>query len=121
MKQRWLIILFLFSSCVFDHFNKIVLIKNQSPNNIIAVYGDIAPNDKRLFYGTKYNINANSVQEIIGPSYKGDSLFVWLYNADTVYSLIKMNQINGIVEKSFIKKHALSVDSLKLNRIIIYP
>ena len=123
MKKIPIFLILFLTSCVYDNLIKIITIKNNSKINICIIYGGDKISDDRLFYGTKYSVKAMSSNEIFGRDDRDTNLqrTFYFFNEDTVYKRIKSGVISGIVEKSFIKKYTLNIDSLKLIRYIVFP
>ena len=123
MKKIPIFLILFLTSCVYDNLIKIITIKNNSKINICIIYGGDKISDDRLFYGTKYSIKAMSSNEIFGRDDRDTNLqrTFYFFNEDTVYKRIKSGVISGIVEKSFIKKYTLNIDSLKSIKYIVFP
>ena len=123
MKKIPIFLILFLTSCVYDNLIKIITIKNNSKINICIIYGGDKISDDRLFYGTKYSVKAMSSNEIFGRDDRDTNLqrTFYFFNEDTVYKRIKSGVISGIVEKSFIKKYTLNIDSLKSIKYIVFP
>lgn len=110
--KKLLFFLFCFSSCVYDEIEPIAILKNETNAEIIVTYSkDSIYTDKKLFYGSKYSVSPYSVQTINGIVY-ADSLYLFLFIADSVNGHIKLKNENLIFKKSFIKKYHVTINNL---------
>ncbi len=120
MKKIFLLV-FLLSSCVIDRLHKIAIIKNLSNKNITVVFDSSDTiSDRILFYGSKYNVVADSSMTINTLGYPFEKINFFIFDTDSVYNNINRGNVNGIVKKSFLKKINTSIESLKRNDTIIY-
>jgi hypothetical protein len=114
-----LIILSVFSSCIYDKQKKIISIKNESTINIQIIYtNDSVINDQDLFYRSKYSIKSGTTSEIKSLGIPDNKFYLFVFAEDSVDRFLKEGRIDGILKKSFLNRYTLSMDSLKNDTFI---
>jgi len=107
------------SSCMFDSNPKILNIANVSNTNIsIIISNDSTITDTALFYGGKYDLNANKLDELNGVT--KNTFYIIFFNQDSVYAYIKNKKLQGIVKRTFLCTYKLSLNSLNKNDTLYY-
>ena len=112
-------IIALFNSCWMDSNPKIFNLKNESKRNIVAfVFPDSVYSDQTLYhlYGTQ--ISPNATYEYHGVVSK--KFFLYVFDSDSVDKYIKAKKIDGIVQKSFLCKRKLFIDSINKSDTLIF-
>lgn len=111
--------IFALSSCVLDSNPKILNIANVSDTNIsIFISNDSTISDTTLFFGGKYDLNANKLDELNGIT--KNTFYIIFFNQDSVYGDIKNKKLYGISERNFLSRYKLSLDSLNEKDTLIY-
>lgn len=103
-----------------DKLHELAVIKNNSNKSITVVFTqNDSLDDNTLFYGSKYTIPADSTEGIyvLGYNYKNVNFFI--FDTDSVFASINNQEVEGIIEKSFVKKIVIPIESLSKNDTVI--
>ena len=91
--------------CACDIFHRVIIVRNESNNNIIAGYSfDSTYTDRELFYGDKSSIKKHTSSEILDPSLPKNVFFIFIFHEDSVYANISAKEETGIVKRTLLKK-----------------
>ena len=121
--KRIYMLFFIIVSCRMDSVEQIAIIKNLSNKNIIFFQGTDTLTDDDLFFGSKFYIKPHKNDTIYGgyisllTNKENEYFYILSYDSFKKYNI---NEHNGIVRNSFLKKIVIPVDSLTNNKILYY-
>jgi hypothetical protein len=120
MKRILVFLTFYLASCVFDHVEKIAVIKNESNREIVVMHDFYSNDDSSVFFGSKTYIKQNSAHDIFRNAIPDSDFTLLFFDAQVLRENIKKNKIAGTWKRAFLQSIRVPHDSLGNNRLIIF-
>lgn len=123
MKKLFIIVVFVLYGCPMDAVHQIATIKNSSAEDILVMttFDDSTMiNDDMLYYGGSFLIQKDSSESMYTSAYTKNYIGFYFFNARSVINDKRNKKMEGIVNRSFLKRMIIPKASLKEDKLIIF-